>query len=218
MPSRALVAVAVSVALAGCFGGGPAAGPTSPEPTDGAHTIATETATPIPDVGPGPHPGHGEPISTNASGTPEDVRYFPENDTIRYVAAWRHANHEEVVEEGVPPEREPVYEYIAFEEWTEFHAPDVGREAVSTGLLRRLDGADRGVSVAVGVRNAERRVIVKRVTTKDREGRVVGEPNVSYARLVAVSPRNVTVRLAVGDRRYERTYPVVVENVTTSYS
>lgn len=214
MPARTLAAVAVCVVLAGCFGGGPAAGPTAPATDDGADATTVASPTAVPDVGSGPHRGRGEPLSTNATGTPEDVRYFAGNDTIRYVAGWRHANHEAVVEEGAPPVREPVYEYTPVEDWVATHAADVGAGAVRRALPRRLGVSEPGVSVGFGGRDGERYVIVERTTLRNREGTVIAESNVSYAGVVAAAPRSVTVSLSVGNRSYGRTYPVRVENVT----
>ncbi len=226
MPSRVVLAVAITVALAGCFGSGPA-GPTGGQ-TDATSETPTSTyskvrndATSTPGTdGPvrltdpqGPWPGQGTPIVVTAAGTPADVRYFSSNDTIRYVAAWRHAN-DRFGERGVQPQREPVYEYITPEHWVGFHAPSVAREAVENEIRSRIDVPDPGVSVWASADDSGPPLVARHRTVIDQHGDVRGGTNVSVERLVGVTPQNVTVTIVLDDRNFTRSYPVQVQNVT----
>lgn len=156
-------------------------------------------------------PAEGEPVSVTATAESEDAEYLPEENAVRYVAAWRHANPDEV-ENGSPPEREPVYETVPFEQWMAVESTSVAAQRAVDAVSERLDAAPRGVSFGVTKRYDEPRVLASREVLYDVEGNVKARPNVAFERLVAVTPTRVRVTLSFGGRRTTRTVPAVVRN------
>ncbi|WP_135828702.1 hypothetical protein [Halorussus halobius] len=192
-PRRRLLAAAGSVAasLAGCLGAfpeDPSADPPStdaPEPTDRRTRTTTEASTRS------TTDASDYPATVNATATVErdEVEYVPENDTVRYVAAYRSTDSGD----DSPPEREPVYETVPFDEWAETECASVAADRVNEVMADRLDGETDGVSAGVTKADGEMAVLVVHQTMSDREGDLVSEPTVSYERVKRVAPERVGV-------------------------
>ncbi|WP_136688608.1 hypothetical protein [Halorhabdus amylolytica] len=157
-------------------------------------------------------PGLAEAISTNGTLDRSEITYYPDNDTIRYVAAYHHTNHEEVVNGTAPPDREPIYEFVPAEEWLAVQAPYAGADAVREQVTSRLAGNH---SLSTGVSSADNgtRVTVATRTLLSRDGEVLSTPNVTFDRIQTVTPTNVTVTISVGEHSLTRTYPVEVRRM-----
>jgi hypothetical protein len=91
----------------------------------------------------------------------ERVEYIEAENTVRYVAGWRHTNHEEV-RNGEPPDREPVYGTTPFERWAttrcltaagraavEHISDELRTDEVSSGIAGDIDGKGRAAFVSV---------------------------------------------------------------------
>jgi hypothetical protein len=237
MPSttrRRLLAATGSVAalLAGCVGRrtGPAsapddaasatttesvttresASPTESDETETPSTETTERATPDPTA------GAGEPITVERTVTDDGLSYLNETDEVRYVAAYRHTNHDEVAN-GSKPEREPVYETTPFDEWARTECASVAAKAVHETLEERLGRSLDGVSPGVAA-HADRLVVaVAHTVTRDRDGDVEHRPNVGFDRLVSVTPASVDATVTFEGHRHSGTVPVRVRHVAIRY-
>ncbi|MFB6200822.1 MAG: hypothetical protein ABEI98_02315 [Halorhabdus sp.] len=130
---------------------------------------AAETTATVPDSRSGPR--LAEPISTNATLDRSEITFYPDNATIRYVAAYRHTNHEAVVNGTATPECEPVYEFVPVGEWLAVEAPYAGADAVHERVTSRLAGNH---SLSTGVSSTENgtRVTVATRTLLSRDGEV----------------------------------------------
>ncbi|RDI72119.1 hypothetical protein [Halopelagius longus] len=198
-----------STVLGGCLGGAPTASNRGDDGTN--RDEPTTDGEPTPD----PTPGEADPVSV--SKTVEDVAYVPENETVRIVAAYRHANHEAVVNGSEPPEREPVYEEIPWERWAEAECATVASKAVAERLADELDG-NGGASVGVTAGDDGLFVSVEYVVTYDRDGEKVSETNAAFDRLVAATPREVTATVTLDGRTATRTVPTRVRYSERHYA
>lgn len=150
----------------------------------------------------------------------DDITYVPENDTVRYVAAWRHTNHEDV-EAGETPEREATYDTVPFTEWATRRCIFAAARAGADHVRSELDIAvPRSISggVSSSVDGEETAAIVESVETYDRDGNLVHETGVAFDRLVATTPRTVTATYVFGDRTAERDVPIYARHVVLQQS
>lgn len=151
----------------------------------------------------------------------ENVTYYPSNETVRYIKAWDHANHA-AVENGSAPDRVPVYGYVSYSEWARIECVAVTAKGTRAVLKQRLDTEDetrlKGISVTYhSYGKATGEVTVRRVTTLDRNGEVVFEPNVTYERVKRVTPSNAETTVLLEDRDHTCTVPIGTENTTGQY-
>lgn len=169
--------------------------------------------TPTPDPRPETRqaPAEGDAISVTFTSDDEGVEYLPDEDAVRYVARWVHAN-QDGVGNGSAPEREPEYDTVAFERWTTVESAHVAARRARDAVARRLGTRLRGVSFGVTTENDEKTVVAWRRVHLDRDGNVLTRPNVAFDRLVAVTPAEVRVALSFDGRSAARTVPVVVRN------
>jgi len=68
----------------------------------------------------------------------ENVTYIEESNVVRYVAGWRHTNQTEV-NEGEPPERNPVLETTPFQRWGETQCLSAAAQAAAQHVNDELD-------------------------------------------------------------------------------
>lgn len=175
--------------------------------SDASGTDAEENPPSIRD-GQGPTRGESEvDIEVQEIEDDANVEYIEGDHAVRYVARWRHTNHEEV-QEGDPPEREPVYERTPFEDWAKIqcftaaarvgaeHANDeLGTDEVSGGITNSIEGEDIVAVVSVE-------------TILDRDGEPVSETSVEFDALVAATPATVHVTYHLDDQEYQLDAPV----------
>jgi hypothetical protein len=150
----------------------------------------------------------------------EYITYIPKNDTIQYVAAWRHTNHEEV-EAGEKPEREAVYDTIQFEEWAARRCVFAAARAAAEHVRSELDIAEPaaitgGVSSAVD--GEAPTAVVESTETYDREGNLVHETGVEFETLVTTTPRTVEATYVFGDRETKQDVPIYARHTVLQHS
>lgn len=181
----------------------------SPGDVGGTTTSGGETEERTPGTVPrGPARGQSDvEIEVEEVEDDDDVEYVDGNHTVRYVAGWRHANHEEV-KEGAPPVREPVYDTTPFERWGETqclwmaartaaeHVNEVhGTEDATHGITSRVPGEDRAAIVTVGV-------------LLDEDGEVVDGAEITFEELIRTTPASVDVTYRVDEEEYRMEPPV----------
>jgi hypothetical protein len=141
----------------------------------------------------------------------ETVEHVEEEDAARFVSAHRIANPEEHGE-GVPPEREPVFETVQFQRWAETRSLSAVADAAAVHVNDEL-GTDE-VRGGIG-RTVEEDGVVPVVaigTEFDQNGAVVSEPTVDFDVLVATTPATADVTYRLDDREYELETPVYSEH------
>ena len=223
---RLLSALALSASFSGCLGRTPPAadgsGPTNtPTETTESATPSTTTTEPVStettmdDGTRATKRATGEPTSVERTVEDEDLEYLPETDEVRYVAAYRHTNHEEV-ENGSKPEREPVYETVPFDRWARTECLSIGAKGVNDALDERLDGETEGISAGFGRIDgeSESRIGVWIETALNRAGEITATPSSGFEEVVAATPRTVEVTFSFAGEERTCTEPVFVREVT----
>lgn len=137
----------------------------------------------------------------------EDVEYIDEDHSVRYVAGWRHTNHEEV-QEGEPPEREPFYDTTPFERWGETQCLTAAARAAAEHVNDELDTDEVSSGITSLVDGEDRAAIVTVQTILDRGGEPVHETSVEFDALVATTPATVGVTYRLDDQEYQVDAPV----------
>ncbi|WP_139246790.1 hypothetical protein [Halogranum amylolyticum] len=143
--------------------------------------------------------GKAEAITTQRKITRDSVAYLEKTHEVRIVAAYRHTNHE-AVENGAPPEREPVHESIPFERWAETESAFVGAEAVQTAIFDQTSNGEQSISVGVSGENKEHQIRVHHLN----------DSPIAFDKLVALTPRSVTATISISGVIHTATYPVTV--------
>ena len=206
-----LLAIALCVLLAGCAGGptagrgqsqslagGPAAGPPGP-----SHP---------------PAPGNATPITVRKTLDPDAVGYNAENGSVRYVAGWRHVN-QEAMEEGAPPTREPMYEWVPVGVWAQKECLSVSSAAVREHLDGAIDAnSSEAISVGASSLGGEFEVFVELQTVLDRDGSVVSEPSLGYPVVRNHTPASVNATIVLADREFTCRPPVTVRETVLRYN
>lgn len=215
MRRRALLAVLASTTAAGVAGclGGPAPGAV-PE-TDSPRPDST-TATPSPTATPThtrsepsamPVRCRGEPVAVERSVTDEpgyddDIEYFPDNETVRFVT----------IRSGDEPLE---FDTWSFEEWGAIECAEVGLERVREVTADRLETDEFGSSIGQPPEffSSDSLVIWLEVATQVEDGETVNTPTVPLARLADVAPRSVNATVSIKGDTFSRTVPVFAEHV-----
>ncbi|GAA0229315.1 hypothetical protein ACFFQF_13145 [Haladaptatus pallidirubidus] len=155
-----------------------------------------------------------ETISVTESIEREEIEYLPENDSIRYVAAYRRGESgTEAGESNDPPESEPVYETIPFDDWAETGCASVGAKAVNSAMKRRLGTAD-GLATGITHENGRRIISITHQTMLDRDGDVVSESHVKYERVKRVAPKQVRATISLDSKEHTSVVPIETEQTT----
>jgi hypothetical protein len=128
----------------------------------------------------------------------------------------RHTNHQEVVEEGKPPEVEPVYDTVPRDEWIEtesaFDAERKLNQAISqvdsTGLVVA------GVTETTSGHHPQKTIEVRYIERKKPSGKRAN-PNVSFEDISEQIPSKVSGTAGAGDNAVTvRDIPVTTKKVT----
>ncbi|KAB1198016.1 MULTISPECIES: hypothetical protein [Haloferax] len=216
--NRRNVLAAAGTALPAVLGGCLADGSTSAQAADSS---GDSDDTPSLPEGKGPVRGQSDADVTAREVEDRDhITYVPENDTIQYVAAWRHTNHEEV-EAGEKPKREAVYDTISFDEWAERRCVFAAARAAADHVRSELDVAEsRSISGGVSsrVEGEESAAVVESVEAYDRDGNLVHETGVEFEALVAATPKTVTATYVFGDRETRLDVPIYARHVVLQQS
>ncbi|SFK86800.1 hypothetical protein SAMN04487950_1529 [Halogranum rubrum] len=187
----------------------------STRPGDTSTDTRTSTATEDCDTPPNTdmQRASGDSVSTNETVTDENVEYLPETDEVRYVAAWRHTNHEEV-EEGEKPEREPVYETVPFEEWADVESANIAAKHVRDVVGETLPTE----ALSFGVTGENGRLVVLGYLEYlcDRRGTVISQPSeeVTLDAVADAAPATVDVSFTFEEAEATRSVPVYVRRAT----
>jgi hypothetical protein len=200
MRRRALLStVGATVAgLAGCLGGSL---PSASLPKTNSRTMTTN---PLPD---GPIRCRGDPVTaersvTDTPGYGDDVEYFPENETVRFVAT-RNADG-------------PVsFGTWSFVEWGSIEAAKLGLERVRAVTADRLgtDEFGSGMGQPPDFFPDDEMAVLLNVSTRVEDSETVSTPTVSLSRLADVAPRSVEATVSLDGDEYSRTVPVFAEHV-----
>lgn len=190
----------LGVSLAGCLG---STAPGSETIDAGAGTATRTRQTPYP----GPVRCRGDPVAverrfTDSAGYGDDIEYFPENKTVRFVATRRGDD--------------PVsYDTWSFEEWAAIKAASVGLERVRDATATRLGTDEFGSgwgqppdSVSVNTL-----VIKLHVATWIEDGQPISTPTVPLSRLADVAPRSANVTVSLEGDTSSQTVPVFANHV-----
>lgn len=206
--------------LAGCIGDYPSASPapetdgsattTEPDATE-TDTSTTDTATPETTTEESPSDFvrcRGESVSversvTDEPGYDEDNReYFPENETIRYVAARSR---------GEPA----AFETISFDEWASIECASAATERAREVTADRLgtDEFGSGTGVPPEIADTEDLVVRLTVSTRVEGGETVETPTLSRDELADAAPRSVEATVSLEGDEFSRTVPVFARHV-----
>lgn len=133
----------------------------------------------------------------------EAVAETLQDDKVPHLKAYRHTNHEAVVEQGAKPVREKVYEAIPREQWERYRTAQrarkkvgqiVGRyEQVAAGVRSPDDGSATKITVSYTINE-----------TEDGEQR----PTIDREGLADKLPSTVTVSVGESSKRVSRQFPV----------
>lgn len=128
----------------------------------------------------------------------------------------RHANHQEVVEEGKPPEVEPVYDTIPRDEWAVTESAFDAERKINKAL-RQIDDTGlvlAGVTETTSGQHSKKTVEVRYIERELRSGGSV-KPNVPAEEISKELPSKVTGTAGKGDNAVTvRGIPVTMEKVS----
>lgn len=156
--------------------------------------------------------GAADPVTVERTVDDEELEYLEATDEVRYVAAYRHTNHDEV-ENASKPEREPVYETTPFERWGETECAHAAALEVGDIIENAFDGG-ANTSPGVTTRDGKKVVEADYHTHLDRDGDVISKPSVEFERVVEVTPRSVTATVSLEGHEHADTVPVFVRRAT----
>lgn len=137
--------------------------------------------------------GKGEPMARERTITREAVAYLESTDAVE--------------ENG---DTQP------FERWARRECVEIGAGAVVSVVDGRLDEPVDGVGSGVRYLLFGPVITVDHTVTRDRDGGVVTEPDVTLDRLIAAAPRTMTVTVVLDGRAFTAETPVGVGHVEVS--
>ena len=206
----ALTAAGTAASVAGCLGGTDAGSPPANDapPTDSATRDATtDTAHPRSDSPSGPVRCRGDPVSVERTlsdppGYGDDVEYYPDNGTVRFVS----------IRSGDEAVR---FDEMSFDRWASMQCAEAGLERVRSATADRLgtDEFGSGVGQSPGFLPSNSLVVRLDVATRVGDGETAAPPAVSLSRLADVAPRSVDATVTLEGDAFSRTVPVFAEHV-----
>lgn len=136
----------------------------------------------------------------------ESVAEMLEDDKVPHLKAFRHTNHEAVVQEGAAPVREKVYESIPREKWVRYRTAQQARRKIE-----RLVGQYRQVDAAIGSRGSSRtapeiEITVVYTVHESRNGQQ--HPGIEREELSRMLPSSVAASVGEGAEEVSRQFPV----------
>jgi hypothetical protein len=150
----------------------------------------------------------GDPVSAERSVTDEpgyeddDMEYFPENETVRYVAARSR---------GEPAK----YSTIAFDDWASLECAEAAAVRTREVTADRLGTDEFGSAIGRPPEFADGDDSVVRLSLETRveDGETVSTPTVSRDQLADAAPRSVEATVSLADEEFSRTVPVFAHHV-----
>lgn len=140
------------------------------------------------------HRPDGEPAATTETVTDGSVDYLSESDCVRD-------------EHGTEP----------FDQWAKQTAIEHAAETVLSVVDDRLDEDDPGLGRGIRSLLFGLVVTVDHTVTRDRDGDVVHEPNVSMEQVLSVAPPTIRATVELDGRSLERAVPVAVGHSEAQY-
>lgn len=141
----------------------------------------------------------------------DEVEYLEANHAVRFVAGWRHTNHE-AFQRGESLEREPFYETTPFERWGETHCITAAACAAAEHANDVLATDEVSGGIMSGVEGEGRVAFVSIETCLDRHGELVQEPSVEFDALVAATPAAVDATYHLADLEHQMDVPVYAQH------
>lgn len=181
---QALLGMATAIGFSGCVRSSTESNPNEPtsEPTEDSPLDDRPESR-------GPIRGENEVnISVQTTETDSSVKYFPKNDTVRFVAS--RSGDSEV-----------SYSTRDFEDWAVIRCASAARDPAIEYVEEEL-----GESVGGSVGDGE--VYVNISIELDRNGNITSRPSVEFDELVAVTPRTIQVTYELEDRKRTCEIPV----------
>jgi hypothetical protein len=136
----------------------------------------------------------------------EAVAEALQDDKVPHVKAFRHTNHDAVVEQGAAPVREKVYEAIPREEWIRYRTAQRARRKIER-IVSRYEQID----AAIGSRGSSRTTSEPEITVtytvhETEEGQQ--HPAIGREELSRKLPADVTASVGEGNSGESRQFPV----------
>lgn len=97
-----------------------------------------------------------------------------------------------------------------FNEWARRESEKTGASAVVPVVENRFEKSVEGVGSGVRYLIFGPVITVDHTVTRDRDGSIVSEPNVTLDQLISVAPRTMTVTINLNGRGYTKDIPVGV--------
>lgn len=151
--------------------------------------------------------GQSDPVAVEETVTDGDLTYLPDEDAVQYVTGQRVTNAD-AVEKGAPPEREPVYETVPFDEWAAVESAGVAAGHVSE-FARDVFGRDVRLRASAVSRADGKVVTLDFVSTCYADGETRA-PSLTLDGVADLTPSAVTVSVSLDGRTSEQTVPVFV--------
>jgi len=128
----------------------------------------------------------------------------------------RHKNHREIVEDGKPPEVEPVYDTIPRDKWVETESA-FDAERKLNQAIRKVDDTGlvvAGVTETTSGHHSQKSIEVRYIERKKPSGKTAN-PNVSFEDISEQIPSKVSGTAGEGDNAVTvRDIPVTTKKVT----
>ena len=221
MRRRALLsglAVTATGGLAACLGGdAPARAPETDDQRTETTTTGTTTGTTETDASETASTTtrstavrcRGDPISAersvaDAPGYDDDIEYFPENRTVRYVAT---RTGDEPASFGTMP----------FSKWASIECAEVALDRVRDVLAERLGTDEFGSAIGrpPEFASTDGVVVMLYVSTRIDDGETVSTPTVSLSAVADAAPRSVKTTVSLNGDAFSRTVPVLADHIRT---
>ncbi|WP_152421683.1 hypothetical protein [Halogeometricum pallidum] len=138
--------------------------------------------------------GKGEAVKIEKTITPESVEYLESTNEVR--------------ENG---HTQP------FNNWARRECAEIGAGEVVPVVDDRLETAVEGVGSGVRYLIFGPVITVDHTVTRDRDGSIVSEPNVTLEQLISVAPRTMTVTVTLDGHTFTKEFPVGVGHSEVSY-
>lgn len=150
----------------------------------------------------------------------EALTHDPREEIPR-LGVLEHTNHEEIINESSPPEREPKFYTIPRDKWIEvetaFSAARELKKSVRDTIQSDEDSDQEplsGLNFGVVTENSQKHVIVTYSTVTDRDGTTIASPSVSFDRIKNSLPSTVQGEVTSADKTYTRELPVKTSKQT----
>lgn len=137
----------------------------------------------------------------------DDIEYREENNSVRY----RSGSKKISPDDQNKTSRKPVYNVIPFSQWSKAQCADLTASKINETLNKRIESGLSGVAVGVKHSSEGKKVYVDYSTTRNREGEVIEKPDVTFGRIVEVTPKEVTATVEISGKTHTEKYAIFVK-------